>query len=88
MNDQRVEFQNGNKIQKANTSVCKQINQRDITLSAGKHEQGITKGLEGQSLQWLSTSHKQNLDHTKGTCDRPGTAQDAAQHKLKLYLQL
>lgn len=60
MNDQWVEFQERNKIWEANTSVCEQINQQDITLSAGKHAQGITKGPEGQSLQWLSTSRKQS----------------------------
>lgn len=32
----------------------------------------------------LPTSEVQNLDHTQGTCDGPGTAQNAAQHKLKL----
>lgn len=60
MNDQRVEFQERNKIWEANTSVYEQINQQDITLSAGKHAQGITKGPEGQSLQRLSTSRKQS----------------------------
>lgn len=81
MDDQRVEFQNWSKIQEGNASVCEQINQPGISLS------GFTRGLEGQALQWLSTSHKQSSKpgpHTHNTSDGPGTAQNAAQHELKL----
>lgn len=48
-------FREGIEIWEASTSVCEQIN-----WSAGKHVHGITKGLEGQSLQWLSTSCEQS----------------------------
>lgn len=82
MNDQWVEFQEENKIRKTNTSACEQINQRDLTLSAGKHAQGITKGHCSGCL--VPASKVQNLDHTKGTCDGLSMAQNAAQHKLKL----
>lgn len=54
MDDQWVEFQKRSKIQEENASVCEQINHPDISFS------GITRDLEGQALQWLSTSHRQS----------------------------
>lgn len=84
VNDQWVEFQEANKIQEANTSACEQINQPDITLMAGKHAQGVTKGLESLSLYGcpLPTSKVPNLDHAQSAYNGPGIAQNAAQHKL------
>lgn len=72
MDDQWVEFQKRSKMQEENHP--------GVSLS------GITIDLEGQGL--LPTGKVQNLDHsTHSTRDGPGTAQNAAQHKLKLELQ-
>lgn len=82
MDDQWVKFQKRSKIQEENASVCEQIYQLGISLS------GITRGLESEALHWLSTSHRQSLktgpQPTHGTCEGPSTAQNAAQHKIKL----